>query len=431
MRACHHFYDPTIMALAERGDRILGALLEKEMSFNQMKFGMMKDMFSIIFPEVSTITRDFVTRLTPEELKRAYIRQAVKCHPHTTENSNKQEQQTRQMQYQRLSMAYKTLLPRVESIHQKVQQIESRHKLSAANKKILAVGGAKGGVGKSMLAANLAVGLALLGQRVVLADLDFGGADAHLHLGVSALDTNWNDFLEKKAQTIDEILFPTRFEGLDLIAGDSSKLGSANLNYFQKLKIIRHLKALHRDYVILDLGGDTSFNVLVFFLMADQRFVVTAAEPASFLDTYNFVKVSFYRFLDRFFAEYELLKDLRERVSIMSTKKPQAPTFQSILKEVRSRHPSATYPLEPAHPPGPSLLVLFRPQEVDPVVPQHVLHHIRGKLPMEPDHVRSVLGVVPSMLKIPPVQDQRHHGGVRLIRLGAPSRVAMGDLAIC
>jgi flagellar biosynthesis protein FlhG len=334
------------MASAERGDRILGALAEKEMSFNRMKFGMMKDMLPIIFPEMSTITRGFVTRLTPEELKRAYIRQAVRCHPRTTEHSNKQEKQTRQLHYQRLSTAYRTLLPWVENIHQKVQQIESRHKLKGANKTILAVGGAKGGVGKSMLAANLAVGLALLGQRVVLADLDFGGADAHLHLGVSALDTNWNDFLEKKAQTIDEILVPTRFEGLDLIAGDSSKLGSANLNYFQKLKIIRHLKGLNRDYVILDLGGDTSFNVLDFFLMADQRFVVTAAEPASFLDTYNFVKVSFYRFLDRLFSEYELLKDLRERVRSLSMKKPQGPTFQSILKEVRSRHPSAYFKLK-------------------------------------------------------------------------------------
>jgi len=324
----------------------LDVLVEKEMSVNRMKFGLIKDMLSVIFPEVSTITKDFVIRLTPEELKRAFIRQAVRCHPDTTEQSDKPEQQTRQMLYQRLSTAYRTLLPWVENIHQKVQQIESRHELRAANKTILAVGGAKGGVGKSMLAANLAVGLALLGQRVVLADLDFGGADTHLLLGASTLHTNWNDFLEKNVQTIDEILVPTRFEGLDLIAGDSSKLGSANLNYFQKLKIIRHLKALNRDYVILDLGGDTSFNVLDFFLMADQRFVVTAAEPASFLDTYNFVKVSFYRFLDRLFAQYELLKDLRERVSMLSTKKPQAPTFQSILKEVRSRHPSAYFKLK-------------------------------------------------------------------------------------
>lgn len=89
MRVCHYSHDPTVMALAERGDRILGALAEKEMSFNRMKFKMMKDMLSIIFPEVSTITIDFVTHLTPEELKRAYIHQAVRCHPHASEHSDK------------------------------------------------------------------------------------------------------------------------------------------------------------------------------------------------------------------------------------------------------------------------------------------------------------------------------------------------------
>ena len=206
-------------------------------------------MLSVIFPEVSSITKDFVIHLTPEELKHAYIRQAASCHPDTTERSNQQAQQTRQMQYRRLSTAYRTLLPCIENIHRKVQQIRSAHGHRAANKTIIAVGGAKGGVGKSMLAANLAVGLALLGRRVTLADLDFGGADTHLLLGAGTPHVNWNDFLEKKVQTVDEIRVPTRFEGLDFIGGDSSKLGSANLNYLQKLKIIRHLKSLHRQYI--------------------------------------------------------------------------------------------------------------------------------------------------------------------------------------
>ncbi len=61
-------------------------------------------------------------------------------------------------------------------------------------KTIVAVGGAKGGVGKSALAANLAVGLALLGQRVVLADLDLGGADVHLYLGVKSLSQDVERF---------------------------------------------------------------------------------------------------------------------------------------------------------------------------------------------------------------------------------------------
>lgn len=84
--------------------------------------------------------------------------------------------------------------------------------VNQTNKKIIAVGGAKGGVGKSMLAANLAVGLALLGQKVVLADLDLGGADVHLYVGVKSLAKTWNDFLDKKVDSIKDILTPTAFK---------------------------------------------------------------------------------------------------------------------------------------------------------------------------------------------------------------------------
>ena len=126
-------------------------------------------------------------------------------------------------------------------------------------KKIIAVGGAKGGVGKSMLAANLAVGLALLDQKVVLADLDLGGADVHLYTGVKSLSKTWIDFLDKKVDSLQDILTPTAFKGLSLIGGDSSKLGSANLPYSQKLKIMRHLKELETDYLIRPLMARISF----------------------------------------------------------------------------------------------------------------------------------------------------------------------------
>jgi len=88
-----------------------------------------------------------------------------------------------------------------------------------SSKTIIAVGGAKGGVGKSALAANLAVGLALLGQQVFLADLDLGGADVHLYLGVKSLPKTWNDLLDKKENSIEDIITPTAFEGLKLIGG--------------------------------------------------------------------------------------------------------------------------------------------------------------------------------------------------------------------
>jgi flagellar biosynthesis protein FlhG len=208
-------------------------------------------------------------------------------------------------------------------------------------KKIIAVGGAKGGVGKSVLSSNLAVGLALLGQKVVLADLDLGGSDVHLYVGVKSLAKTWNDFLDKKVSSIKDILTPTAFEGLNLIGGDASKLGSANLPHSQKLKIMRHLNELECDYIIIDLGGNTTYNGLDFFLFADQKIVVTATEPASILDSYSFVKVAFQRFLERYFAENKALKSLGDRVRDGSFEKSKEFSLNYIFEEVRTRDNSA------------------------------------------------------------------------------------------
>src|SRR5690606_13001817 len=49
---------------------------------------------------------------------------------------------------------------------------------------IIAVGGGKGGAGKTVLSTNLSVALAERGHRVLLVDADLGGANVHTVLGV-------------------------------------------------------------------------------------------------------------------------------------------------------------------------------------------------------------------------------------------------------
>ena len=49
---------------------------------------------------------------------------------------------------------------------------------------IISVGSGKGGVGKSVIAANLALLIAKKGKRVTLVDLDIGGADIHILFGL-------------------------------------------------------------------------------------------------------------------------------------------------------------------------------------------------------------------------------------------------------
>jgi flagellar biosynthesis protein FlhG len=218
-----------------------------------------------------------------------------------------------------------------------------------SSKIIIAVGGAKGGVGKSAIAANLAVGLSLLQQQVVLADLDLGGADVHLYLGVKSLSKTWNDLLDKKVNSIEDIITPTPFDGLKLIGGDSSKLGSENLPFAQKRKIMRHLREIEGDYLILDLGGNTSYNALDFFLFADHKIVISGTEPASILDSYSFVKVAFYRFLERFFSEHNSLKELGQKIKDGSWERSKDLSLDYIFEAVRERDESAYDKLRKQH----------------------------------------------------------------------------------
>ena len=71
---------------------------------------------------------------------------------------------------------------------------------------IVSIGSGKGGVGKSVIAANLSMLLAKQGKRVVLADLDVGGADAHILFGMLNPPRTLTDFVERRVERLDAVL---------------------------------------------------------------------------------------------------------------------------------------------------------------------------------------------------------------------------------
>jgi flagellar biosynthesis protein FlhG len=107
-----------------------------------------------------------------------------------------------------------------------------------------------------------------------------------------------NDFLNQKLPDLNLISLATRY-GPHLIGGSSSELGSANIAFARKLKLIKAIRKIDADYVILDLGGDTSYNIIDFFLSADCGLVLTTCEPAAYVGAYNFIKVALHRRLNR------------------------------------------------------------------------------------------------------------------------------------
>jgi flagellar biosynthesis protein FlhG len=170
---------------------------------------------------------------------------------------------------------------------------------SKSTPKILAIGGGKGGAGKSVFSTIMAFWLARTGHRTVLMDIDLGGANLHTLLGIKSPDKTLNDFITRKFSELEDICIDTSEKNLRLISGASDVLTLANPHFSQKIKLITHLSRLDADYVVLDLGAGTSFNVLDFFLIAHKKIIVLTPEPTSIQNAYIFVRNSAYRKLSR------------------------------------------------------------------------------------------------------------------------------------
>lgn len=163
------------------------------------------------------------------------------------------------------------------------------------SKKIWAVGGGKGGVGKSLVSANVAICLALMGNKVVAVDLDLGGANLHTCLGLPIPQVTLSDYVSKKISNFEDLLVPTPINNLKIISGAQDELGMANLKHMHKNQIIRKLGDLDADYILFDLGAGTAFNTIDFFITADKGILVVLPEPTSIENTYRFIKSVFYR----------------------------------------------------------------------------------------------------------------------------------------
>jgi flagellar biosynthesis protein FlhG len=180
---------------------------------------------------------------------------------------------------------------------------------------ILPVGSGKGGVGKSLLAANLSIAMAEAGKKVVLVDLDLGASNAHTMLGIRSVTRGIGTFLSTPRADFEEIVLPTEYDGLSFVPGDAEMPGTATLSSAQKKRLVRCLESLVFDYMILDLGPGAGTNQLDFFLLGTGGIVVTTPSLTSLLNAYLFLKNVVFRVLyatvEPRSRAYAILEDLR------------------------------------------------------------------------------------------------------------------------
>lgn len=239
--------------------------------------------------------------------------------------------------------------------------------------KILVVAGAKGGVGKSVLAANLGVYLATIGRKTVVVDADEGGATLHAFFGVShpggippfvpPLPTflRHPDDLDEEEPEVEAAPEPPDGGEPDLEprsepdprpesnppatgpvplpipnlylwhAGiDEPRRGSRRRA--RRGRLVSRLRSLDADFVVVDLGSGTPRSLLDLWLDADLSVFVTLPEPTAVEGTYRFVRAVYARALLR---QAETGEERRRVVALLRSlgNTPPPPDLLARLRE--------------------------------------------------------------------------------------------------
>jgi flagellar biosynthesis protein FlhG len=190
--------------------------------------------------------------------------------------------------------------------------------------RFVAVGGGRGGVGKSVIAVNLAVYFAQLGKEVVLVDADWMGSNLHSHLGLKAARID-PDVHENGVDALRQALVPSSVPGLALLpAAHDAVKRAPPLRAGRKMRWLSALRELPADYLVIDVGAGHGDFALDLMLAADIAVAVTIPEPPAIETTYRFLRAAFRRRLCRALVHDKLKTALVER-SLLDLGKLPAP----------------------------------------------------------------------------------------------------------
>jgi flagellar biosynthesis protein FlhG len=181
-------------------------------------------------------------------------------------------------------------------------------------KTIWAVGGGKGGTGKSFLAAGLGIAWGARAGDIIAIDADLGGPNLHTLLQSQGGHRDLGDFLKNKVPRLEDAAEPTPYPGLRLIRGSDNSLFLANLSHAKKLKLIRQIRSLPAAGVIIDLGTGSAYNTLDLFVIARPGILVVTPEPTSVENTYFFLRSCAGRIL-KLYAQYFKMQQLSHRLT--------------------------------------------------------------------------------------------------------------------
>ncbi len=156
--------------------------------------------------------------------------------------------------------------------------------------RVIGVTSGKGGVGKTNIAANLAVLAAKQGQRVLIIDGDLGLANVEIVYGLRP--RHHLGHLLSGDVTMREVL-ATGPAGVKVLPAGNGLQQLTRLDDGQRLRLVGALEELEDEFdvVFLDSGAGIGDNVLFFIGAAQEAMLVVSPEPTSLTDAYATIKV--------------------------------------------------------------------------------------------------------------------------------------------
>jgi len=155
-------------------------------------------------------------------------------------------------------------------------------------RKIIAVGAGRGGVGKGLVAANLAIYFAQLGKTVVLVDADTSGSNVHAQFDLPAARR------DPDLEDLEKALVQTSVPGLQILpAAHDAAYGPSLLRAGRKARWLARLRAIPADYLVIDVGPGAGNFAVDLVLASDVPIAITAPDPSAVETTYRFVRAAF------------------------------------------------------------------------------------------------------------------------------------------
>ncbi|MBN1916619.1 MAG: MinD/ParA family protein [Verrucomicrobia bacterium] len=162
----------------------------------------------------------------------------------------------------------------------------------AARRKAMAIAftSGKGGVGKSNIAASMAVLLAQYGKRVLLVDGDLALSNIDVLFGVKPRFTLQH--VIREGRSIDEALVEGP-GGIRILPAGSGLQELTTLTVEQLDGLVSGFRQLdsRMDYILFDTPAGISVTVTAFLEPSNRVVLVTVPEPTALTDAYALIKV--------------------------------------------------------------------------------------------------------------------------------------------